>query len=140
MSDLRMKDIYDGVMEQELLSKVAFVEKQYEGDADRMQMLDGAVELIKQAMQSGDLPELSASAILSTAVELTEMAVLEKEAESWEQIGEETGELLNGIGITSEMVEKIASDEETEDFLRFAARLWYSYRTGEDHVSEYLGE
>jgi hypothetical protein len=140
MSDLRMKDIYDGVMEQELLSKVAFVEKQYEGDAERMEMLDGAVEIIKEAMQSGELPDLSASAILSTAVELTEMAMLEKDAEDWERVGEETGALLGEMGISSELLEKISSDEDAEELIRFGARLWYSYKTGEDHVSEYLAE
>lgn len=141
MSDLRMKDIYEGVMEQELLSKVAFVEKQYEGDTERLEMLDGAVDIVKEAMASGELPDMSASAVFSTAVELTEMAMLEKQAEDWEKIGAEAGELLAAnFGVDEEFMSKIATDEDAEDFIRFAARVWYSAQTGEDHVSEFLNE
>jgi hypothetical protein len=141
MSDLRVKDIYEGVMEQELLSKIAFVEKQYEGDTERLEMLDRAVDIVKEAMASNELPDMGASAVFSVAVELTEKAMLEKEAEDWEKIGEETGELLaEHYGITDEVLDKIATDEEAEDFLRFAARVWYSAKTGEDHVTEYLNQ
>lgn len=141
MSDLRMKDIFEGVMEQELMSKIAFVEKQYEGDTERVEMLDRAVDLVKEAMEQGELPEMPATAIFSTAVELTEMAMIEKTAEDWEKIGEETGELLaSEFGVDEEFMSKIASEEDAENFVRFAARVWYSAQTGEDRVSEFLDE
>ena len=136
MADKTMKEIYEGVINGEFQEKLAYVEKAYEGDADRQALLERATDLIKEATEKGDLPVIHPSAALSLAVELVEQTMLEKEAAAWEEIGTETGEYLARLGLTPEDVSKIASEEEAEEFIRLAARVWYSVKTGEDHVSD----
>jgi hypothetical protein len=135
MADKTMKEIYEGVINGEFQEKLAYVEKAYEGDTDRQELLERAVDIVKEATDSGDLPVLHPSAALSLAVELVEQTMLEKEAAAWEEIGTETGQALAMIGITPEDINKIASQEEAEEFVRLSARLWYSIQTGEDHLS-----
>ena len=136
MADKTMKEIYEGVINGEFQEKLAYVEKAYEGDTDRQELLERAVDIVKEATDKGEFPVLHPSAALSLAVELVEQTVLEKEAAAWDQIGTETGEYLARLGVTPADVEKIASPDEAEEFIRLAARLWYSVQTGEDHLSD----
>lgn len=136
MADKTMKEIYEDVINGEFQEKLAYVEKAYEGDPERQALLERAVDIVKEATAQGSLPVLHPSAALSLAVELVEQTVLEKEAAAWEEIGTETGEYLARLGVTPADVEKIASEEEAEDFIRTCAQIWYSVKTGVDHVSE----
>lgn len=136
MADKTMKEIYEGVIGGEFQEKLAYVEKAYEGDADRQELLERAVDIVKEATDAGELPVLHPSAALSLAVELVEQTMLEKEASAWDQIGTETGQALAMLGITPGDINKIASQEEAEDFIRTCARLWYSVQTGEDYLSD----
>jgi hypothetical protein len=132
--ELRMKDILDGIIEEETQIKLANVQKAWEGDSERMALLDEALDLLKEAEDKGELPKMDSSQALSMAVEFVEQDMLQKEAAAWTEIGEECAILLNEIGITPEEIEKIATDDQADALGRLAARAYATYVTGEDYL------
>lgn len=131
---LRLTDILEGIVEEETQIKLANVEKAYADDADRVNLLDEALDIIKEASDKGDIPELNSSEALSLAVELVEAEMQEKEAEAWFEIGQVTAGLLNEIGITPDEISKVASDDDQEALGRIAARAYMTYSTGQDYL------
>lgn len=136
MSDnLRMIDILDGIVEEEATIKLANVENAYWEDQDRIDLFEEAIDFIKEASTTGELPELDASQAISLAVELVEDEMMEKEAEAWGEIGGICAELLEELGFDADELDKIASTEEGADDLgRLTARAYMTYVTGEDYI------
>jgi dTDP-glucose pyrophosphorylase len=130
---MRLTDIYNGLVEQETQVKLANIQREWGEDAERIQMLDEALDLIKEAQDKNEVPVLNTSEALTMAAELVEQAVMEKEAEEWYTIGTEVSEFLKEAGVTEEDLAKIGEEEE-EEFGRFCARLWLSKKTGENYL------
>jgi hypothetical protein len=135
-----MKDIYEEIIEVETQTKLANVQRRYEDDPVRIELLDKSVDHVKTAMTQGELPAMNSSEVLSMAVELTEGVMLEKEAEEWNQVGLTVSELLaEHFDIGPDDIEKIASEEEADMFGRFCARVYATHVSGEDYLSDFLG-
>ena len=131
---LTMKDILDGVIEEEAQTKLAAVERYYEGDEEAFAMLDEALDLIKEASEQGEIPTLDPSQAISVAVDIVEQERLAKEASDWAEAGETVAYLLNDLGITPDEIDKIASEEDADALGRIAARAYATYVTGEDFL------
>ena len=131
---LSMKNILEGIIEEEAQTKLAAVERYYEGDEEAIAMLDEALDLVKEAEEKGDIPQLDPSQALSVAVDIVEQERLAKEASAWAEAGETAAYLLNDLGITPEEIDKIASPEDAESLGRIAARAYATYVTGEDFL------
>lgn len=133
---LRLKDIYDGLVEQEAQVKLANLQREWEGDTDRVNMLNDALDMIKEAQDKNEIPAINQAEAISLGVELVEQALMEKEAEEWYTIGGEVADLLKEAGVTQEDLAKIATEEDEEAFGRYCARLWLTAKTGEDHLGD----
>jgi hypothetical protein len=131
---LTMKDILDGVIEEEAQTKLAAVERYYDGDQEAFAMLDEALDLIKEAQEKGEIPELDSSQALSVAVDIVEQERLAKEASAWAEAGETVAFLLNDIGISPEEISKVASEDDADALGRIAARAYAQYITGENFL------
>jgi hypothetical protein len=127
---LSMQSIYEGVIEKEASLKLKNLEEAYQDDENRIELLDQALDIVKQACADGELPELNASEVLSLAAELVEGEMMNKEAEAWFGHGETLAFLLASKGVTEEDIEKIATDEDAEDFGDACASLLSDYYAG----------
>ena len=140
----RLVDIVEEQKEQEFLAKVAEVDRVWGEDEQALSILSSAIEEIEKEASAGRFGEggLTNSEILSLGVQLTVDALeeLEKEAAAEEEVDQEDdiqeklaedytigliiGEVLrNDVGITQEDIEKIASEEEAEEFGQFCAYI-----------------
>lgn len=133
---LRMKDYYDGIVEHETQVKLARVEQAWAEEPEKMQMLGEALDILKEACAKQELPELNSSEALSMGVELVEQTLLEKEAEEWNQIGEEVSALLKEAGVTEEDIAGITTEQDEDEFGRLCARLWAGKRDGVDYLAD----
>jgi hypothetical protein len=133
---MELMDIYNAIVEQETLVKIAHIQEAYKEDPEMLRLIDGTLDLLKKAQDEGKCPELSGSEALSIAVEIATEERMEKAAEDWEKIGEEVAVLLEeNFGITAEDIEKISTDEEADEFGRFCAQLYATHKTGENHFT-----
>jgi hypothetical protein len=149
MSETRLSDIVQALDQQEFGVKLAALEAAYEGDDLRQQLLDEAVDLLKQAEAEGEVAPMSDSGMLSAAAQLVEDHIaahtepedegsekvagaegegeeeeLSKEAaEELAELGSLAGEALQVAGISEEDLEKVASEEESEQLGRLAANI-----------------
>lgn len=131
---MELMDVYNAIVEQETLVKIAHIQEAYKEDPEMLRLIDGTLDLLKKAQEEGKCPELSGSEALSVAVEIATEERMEKAAEDWEKIGEEVAALLEEhFNITAEDIEKISGDEEADQFGRFCARLYASHKTGENY-------
>jgi hypothetical protein len=149
-----LTDIYRDNQDREYQVKLASVTDAYSDDQDRLTLLDTAVDLIKQAQESGTLSaEMHPSDVLTLAVQLVEDEFAGEEQEkvaseayetdesntedfyegeelskeAAEQViamGEAVGQILAQRGITAEDLEKIASEEEAEALGRYCAQIY----------------
>lgn len=132
---MELMDVYNAIVEQETLVKIAHIQEAYKEDPEMLRLIDGTLDLLKKAQDEGKCPELSGSEALSVAVEIATEERTEKAAEDWEKIGEEVAQLLEEhFKITAEDIEKISTDEEADTFGRFCARLYASAKTGENYL------
>jgi hypothetical protein len=131
-----MKDFYDGIVEHETQVKLARVEAAWQEDPEKFKMLDDALDMIKQACDTNELPPMNSSEALSMGVELVEQTLLEKDAEAWEQVGNEVADLLKEAGVTEEDLAEVKTEEDEEAFGRFCARLWAGKRDGVDYLNQ----
>lgn len=131
---LRLKEIYDGLVEQEAQVKLANLQREWAEDTDKVTMLNDALDFIKEAQDKGEIPGLNQAEALTLGVELVEQALMEKEAEEWYKIGGEVADLLKEAGVTQEDLAKIATEEDEEAFGRYCARLWLTAKTGENYL------
>lgn len=131
---LTMKQILDGIIEEEAQTKLAAVERHYDGDAEAFAMLDEALDLIKEAEARREIPSLDPSQRISVAVDIVEQERLVKEASAWAEAGETVAYLLNDLGITPEEIDKVASEEDADALGRIAARAYATYITGQDFL------
>jgi hypothetical protein len=152
MSETRLSDIVQALDQQEFNVKLAAIEAAYEGDELRQQLLDEAVDLLKQAEAEGEVAPMTDSGMLSAAAQLVEDHIakntepegdgsekvagaeggegeggeetLSKEAaEELQELGGLAGEALQVAGLSEEDLEKVASDEESEQLGRLAANI-----------------
>lgn len=129
---LTMKQILNGIIQEETQMKLAAVEKRYAEFPEALDMLDEALDLIKEAEDAGEIPPLDASQATSVAVELVESEI---QAGLWKEAGETVAQLLDELGITQEMIKEAAEDPDELDALaRIAARAYASFQTGEDYL------
>lgn len=132
---MELMDVYNAIVQNETLVKIAHIQEAYKDDPEMLRLIDGTLDLLKQAQDQGKIPELSGSEALSLAVEIAGEERMEKSAADWEKIGEELAEMLEtNFGITAEDIEKISSDEEADTFGRFCARLYATVKTGENYL------
>ncbi len=131
---LTMKNILEGIIEEEAQTKLAAVGRYYEGDEEAFAMLDEALDLVKESEAKGEIPALDPSQALSVAVDIVEQERFAKEASSWAEAGETAAFLLNDLGITPEEIDKIAEAEDADALGRIAARAYATYVTGEDYL------
>lgn len=130
-----LMDVYNAIVEQETLVKIAHIQEAYKEDPEMLRLIDGTLDLLKKAQEEGKCPELSGSEALSVAVEIATEERMEKAAEDWEKIGEEVAQILEeNFGITAEDIEKISTDEEADQFGRFCAQVYATSKTGENHI------
>jgi len=144
MPETRLCDIVQALDQQEFSVKLAAIEAAYEGDEVRQQLLDEAVELLKQAEAQGEVAPMTDSGMLSAAAQLVEDHIaantepegegstkvaseddeLSKEAqEELYELGNLASEALKLAGITEEDLEKVGSEEESEELGRLAASI-----------------
>lgn len=128
-------EIHKRSVEEEALKKLATVKESYKDDSDRVELFSATIDMLKEAETKGQAGPFNPSELISVGVQLVEDAMQEKEEEEWTKIGEEVAELLReNFDITAEDVEKIASDDEADEFGRFCARLWATAKTGTDYL------
>lgn len=131
---MELMDVYNTIVQNETLVKIAHIQEAYKEDPEMLRLIDGTLDLLKQAQTEGKVPELSGSEALSIAVEIATEERMEGAADDWEKIGEEVAQLLEeNFQITAEDIEKISSDEEADTFGRFCARLYASHKSGENY-------
>lgn len=144
MSETRLSDIVQALDQQEFTVKLAAIEAAYEGDELRTQLLDEAVDLLKQAEAEGEVAPMTDSGMLSAAAQLVEDHIaantepegegsektagteenLSKEAtEELFELGSLASEALQVAGISEEDLEKVGSDQESEQLGRLAANI-----------------
>lgn len=144
MSETRLSDIVQALDQQEFEVKLAAIEQAYEGDELRQQLLDEAVDLLKQAEANGEVNPMTDSGMLSAAAQLVEDHIAayaegdgeektagaydedelsEEEAEELYKLGSLASEALEFAGITEDDLEKVASEEESEQLGRLAASI-----------------
>lgn len=143
MPETRLSDIVQALDQQEFNVKLAAIESAYEGDELRQQLLDDAVDLLKQAEAEGEVAPMTDSGMLSAAAQLVEDHIaantegdgsektagvegeeLSKEAaEELAELGDLAAEALKVAGISEEDLEKVASEEESEQLGRLAANI-----------------
>lgn len=148
MSETRLSDIVQALDQQEFTVKLAAIEAAYEGDELRQQLLDEAVDLLKQAEVSGEVAPMTDSGMLSAAAQLVEDHIaantaptdegtektagaeggaeeeLSKEAvEELTELGGLASEALKVAGLSEEDLEKVGSDQESEQLGRLAANI-----------------
>lgn len=139
MPETRLCDIVQALDQQEFNVKLAAIEAAYEGDEVRQQLLDDAVDLLKQAEAQGEVAPMTDSGMLSAAAQLVEDHIaansesydgedstdeLSKEAqEELYELGNLASEALQLAGITEEDLEKVGSEEESEELGRLAASI-----------------
>ncbi len=145
MPETRLSDIVQALDQQEFSVKLAAIESAYENDELRQQLLDEAVDLLKQAEVEGEVAPMTDSGMLSAAAQLVEDHIaantedddpektagtggaeeeLSKEAaEELSELGNLAAEALKVAGITEEDLEKVASEEESEQLGRLAANI-----------------
>ena len=129
---LTMKQILNGIIQEETQMKLAAVEKRYAEFPEALDMLDEALDLIKEAEDAGEIPPLDASQATSVAVELVESEI---QMGLWKEAGETVAQLLDELGIDAEMIKEAAEDPDELDALaRIAARAYATYQTGEDYL------
>lgn len=117
-----LSDIYAARQDEEVMDKLASVAEAFGDDPEMVELFDSALEVVKEAGFEDPSEQIDA------AVELTLSYLDEVELEK--EAGAEDGELDLGLlaaeaaaeaGVTIEDIEKIASDEEAEDFGRLLA-------------------
>jgi len=144
MSETRLSDIVQALDQQEFTVKLAAIEAAYEGDELRQQLLDEAVDLLKVAEASGEVAPMTDSGMLSAAAQLVEDHIaahtepeegaektagaveeeLSKEAaDELYELGTLASEALKVAGLTEEDLEKVGSEEESEELGRLAANI-----------------
>ncbi len=145
MPETRLTDIVQALDEQEFNVKLAAIEAAYEGDDLRQQLLDEAVDLLKQAEAEGEVAPMTDSGMLSAAAQLVEDHIaantepegsektagaeggeeeLSKEAtEELFELGSLASEALQVAGLSEEDLEKVGSDQESEQLGRLAANI-----------------
>jgi hypothetical protein len=151
MSETRLSEIVQALDQQEFNVKLAALEAAYEGDDLRIQLFDEAVDLLKQAEAEGDVAPMTDSGMLSAAAQLVEDHIvantppedegeektagfeaegygegeeLSKEAqEELFELGSLASEALKVAGISEEDLEKVATEEESEQLGRLAANI-----------------
>lgn len=144
-----LSDLWAESREEEFEAKVAAVTEAWGEDEVRIELLDQAVDLIKEATDEGLMVELDACDTFTLATNIVEdmlkeaaeelaeelaeedlqkeasdeeMEELTKEAEAeYEALGELVGELLNEHGLSVDDLEKVASEEDLEELGRWAA-------------------
>ncbi len=129
--NLTMKDILDGIIQEEAQLKLAAVQRYYGDDEDAFGMLNDALTLIKEAQDAGQIPPLDPSQAISVAVDVVET---EREAALWKEAGEAVAYLLNEIGIGPETIENIKTAEDADALGRIAARALATAQTGQDFL------
>jgi len=148
MPETRLSNIVQALDQQEFQVKLAALEAAYDGDEIRQQLLDEAVDLLKVAEAQGEVAPMTDSGMLSAAAQLVEDHIaantepeeegeektaeyeeeeeeeLSKEAaEELAELGALAGEALKVAGITEEDLEKVATEEESEQLGRLAANI-----------------
>jgi hypothetical protein len=146
MPEKRLSEIVQALDQQEFNVKLAAIESAYEGDEVRQQLLDEAVDLLKQAEANGEVAPMTDSGMLSAAAQLVEDHIaantedagdpektagaegadeeLSKEAaEELAELGALASEALQAAGISQEDLEKVATEEESEQLGRLAANI-----------------
>lgn len=117
-----LSDIYAARQDEEVMDKLASVAEAFGDDPEMVELFDSALEVVKEAGFEDPSEQIDA------AVELTLSYLDEVELEK--EAGAEDDELDLGLlaaeaaaeaGVTIEDIEKIASDEEAEDFGRLLA-------------------
>lgn len=117
-----LSDIYAARQDEEVMDKLASVAETFGDDPEMVELFDSALEVVKEAGFEDPSEQIDA------AVELTLSYLDEVELEK--EAGAEDDELDLGLlaaeaaaeaGVTIEDIEKIASDEEAEDFGRLLA-------------------
>ena len=140
-----LSDLWAESREEEFEAKVAAVTEAWGEDEVRVELLDQAVDLIKEATEEGLMVELDACDTFTLAANVVEdmlkeaaeelaeedlqkeasdeeMEELTKEAEAeYEALGQLVGDLLNEHGLDVDDLEKVASEEDLEELGRWAA-------------------
>ena len=118
-----LSEIYAARQDEEVMDKLASVAEAFGDNPEMVELFDSALEVVKEAGFEDPSDQIDA------AVELT-LSYLD-ELEMDKEAGAEDDELDLGLlaaeaaaeaGVTIEDIEKIASDEEAEDFGRLLAR------------------
>lgn len=139
-----LKAWYDAAVQESYVEKLAAIEETYGSDEDFVERFDDAVDFIKQAQSTGELPkELSQEGMLNMAVQLAlNSRELEKEAEEADAPDADTelckmaGELLSENGITAEDIEKLAEEELEALAAEVAQELYASLSDKEQSTDE----
>jgi vacuolar-type H+-ATPase subunit E/Vma4 len=143
-----LAELWDNYRENDFQAKVAAVTEAWGDDAARVELLDEAVDLIKEAEDAGEIPALDASDTFSLAVTLVEDYVdgLAKEAEeeveeveeemtkeAAEYLGAAVGEILEYHDVTEDDIEKLA-EAELDELAEFVAGEFVEHFLSEEEA------
>lgn len=140
-----LAELWDNYRENDFQAKVAAVTEAWGDDEGRVELLDEAVDLIKEAEDAGAIPALDASDTFSLAVTLVEDYVdgLAKEAEeaveeemtkeAAEYLGAAVGEILEYHDVTEDDIEKLA-EAELDELAEFVAGEFVEHFLSEEEA------
>jgi len=117
-----LSDIYAARQDEEVMDKLASVAEAFGDDPEMVELFDSALEVVKEAGFEDPSEQIDAAVELTLSY-LDELE-LEKEAGADDEeldLGLLAAEAAAEAGVTIEDIEKIASDEEAEDFGRLLA-------------------
>lgn len=140
-----LAELWDNYRENDFQAKVAAVTEAWGDDEARVELLDEAVDLIKEAEDAGEIPALDASDTFSLAVTLVEDYVdgLSKEAEeeveeemtkeAAEYLGAAVGEILEYHNVNEDDIEKLA-EAELDELAEFVAGEFVEHFLSEEEA------
>jgi 6-phosphogluconate dehydrogenase (decarboxylating) len=139
-----LAETFELVKQAEFETKLASLQKAWGDDEVRLDLMDQAIDIVKEAQANGELPEMDEAQILDLCVAMVEDAMeeeqektaseeseeaqeelseeeLEKQAEALYDLGQDVGVILAENDITAEDIEKLA-EEDADQLGREVAR------------------
>lgn len=133
-----LAETFELLKKAEFEAKLASLQEAWKDDEVRVELLDQALDIIKEAQDNKTLPELDEAQLLDLGVAMVEQSLeseetVEKTAEKteseseemsdedFEKLAEAVGEILTANGLTKEDLESLTEAEE-EELGRFCAQ------------------
>lgn len=159
---MSLAETFELVKQAEFETKLASLQKAWGDDEVRLDLMDQALDIIKEAQKNGELPQMDEAQILDLGVAMVEEAMaeeqektaadeseeaeeveesedeelseeeLEKQAEALYDLGQDVGVILAENDITAEDIEKLAEEEQAELGREVARELVARYEALED--------